>query len=119
MLRRESKRLKRHGKIRKRMTGTPERPRVSVHRSAKNLYAQVIDDTQSRTLFSFSTMDKEFLKAAPKSGKTAQAAKMGEFFAPKLKEKGITKIAFDRGGYLYHGRIKALADSLRQGGLEF
>ena len=92
---------------------------MTVHRSAKNLYVQVVDDEKSHTLFSFSTADKEFLKAAPKKGKVQKAEKLGSFFAPKLIEKGIRKIAFDRGGYQYHGRVKALAESLRQGGIQF
>ncbi len=115
----EKGRLKRHGRIRKRLFGTPERPRMVVHRSARNLFVQVVDDTSSRTLFSFSTQDKSFLKVKPQNGKVTAAEKLGEFFAPKLKEKGIQKVAFDRGGYLYHGRIRALADSLRKGGIEF
>ena len=115
----EAGRKKRHGRIRKKMFGTAERPRLAVHRSAKNLYVQVVDDTQSRTLYSFSTLDKEFLKTAPKNGKVAKSDKLGQFFAAKLKEKGIAKIAFDRGGYQYHGRVKALAESLRQAGIQF
>ena len=119
MIRKEEKRLKRHGRIRKKMFGTLERPRLIVHRSAKNLYAQVVDDTRSHTLFSFSTADKKFMEIAPKNGKVQKAEKLGTFFAGRLKEKGILKIAFDRGGYQYHGRIKALAESLRQAGIEF
>lgn len=99
--------------------GTVERPRLTVHRSLKNIYVQVIDDTASRTLFSFSTADKAFTDAKPKQGKVSAAVKLGEVFAPKLIEKGIRKVAFDRSGCLYHGRIKALADSLRKGGIEF
>ncbi len=119
MLKKELGRLKRHYGIRKRIVGTAERPRLSVHRSAKNLYVQVIDDTQARTLISFSTLDKGFSKEKPKSGKVSAAEKLGAFFAKTLKEKGIQKIAFDRGGYQYHGRVKALAESLRQGGIQF
>ena len=119
MSKKELGRVKRHQSIRKRIFGTPERPRLAVHRSAKNLYVQVVDDTASRTLFSFSTMDKAFVKAAPKSGKVTAAEKLGQFFAKTLKEKGIQKIAFDRGGYQYHGRVKALAESLRQAGIQF
>lgn len=115
----EAGRQKRHGRIRKKLFGTPERPRMTVHRSAKNLYVQVIDDTQSKTLISFCTLDKEFLKSAPKEGKVAKSNKLGQVYAAKMKEKGIQKVAFDRGGYKYHGRIKALADSLRQAGIQF
>ncbi len=117
--RKEEARLKRHGSIRKKLFGTQERPRLAVHRSAKNLYVQVVNDEKAHTLFSFSTVGKDFLKAAPKAGKVQKAEKLGTFFAPKLIEKGILKIAFDRSGYQYHGRVKALAESLRQGGIEF
>ncbi len=119
MLKKEMGRIKRHQRIRKKNGGTSERPRLSVHRSLTNIYVQVIDDVEAKTLFSFSTADKAFAKVKPKKGKVAQAAKLGEFYAPTLKEKGIKKISFDRAGFLYHGRIKALADSLRQGGIEF
>ncbi len=119
MLDKEIGRLKRHGRIRKKMFGTAERPRLNVHRSLKNLYVQVIDDMQSRTLFSFSTRDKDFSKKVSKGSKTEKAKGLGQFFAARLKEKGIRKIAFDRGGYQYHGRVKALADSLREAGIEF
>lgn len=119
MLKKELGRIKRHRGLRKRVIGTSERPRLSVHRSARNLYVQVIDDTAARTLYSFSTADKTFLKEKPKSGKVQAAEKLGQFFAKNLKEKGIQKIAFDRGGYQYHGRVKALAESLRQAGIQF
>ncbi|MBN1688891.1 MAG: 50S ribosomal protein L18 [Candidatus Omnitrophica bacterium] len=112
-------RKKRHGRIRKKMQGTPERPRLCVHRSSKNLYVQVVDDLNERTIYSFSTQDKEFVKSCGKASKTAKAEKMGQYFAEKLKKKGVEKVAFDRGGYQYHGRIRALAESLRQGGLRF
>ena len=111
----EARRLKRHGKIRKRISGTPERPRLCVHRSLKNLYVQVVDDTAEKTIIGSSTLSKEVAG----KGKVTSAAKLGEFFAKRLKEKGITRISFDRGGYKYHGRVKALADSLRAGGIEF
>ncbi len=119
MLKKESGRIKRHQSIRKKIFGTSERPRLAIHRSLKNLYAQVIDDMVSRTLFSFSTADKAFVQAKPSKGKVSAAVKLGEFYAPQLIQKGIRKVAFDRGGCLYHGRIKALADSLRKGGVEF
>ncbi len=112
-------RLKRHGRIRKKLFGTPERPRLSVHRSLNHLHVQVVDDTKSSTLLSFSTLQKDFLKSAPRSGKVTQSAKLGELLGVKLKEKGIQKISFDRGGYKYHGRIKALADGLRQAAIQF
>lgn len=119
MLKKEIGRSKRHIRIRKRVIGTPERPRLTVHRSAKNIYVQAIDDTANRTLFSFSTLDKDFSKVKPKKGKVTQAEKLGAHFGKALKDKGISKIAFDRGGYLYHGRVKALAESLRQAGIQF
>ena len=119
MLAKETGRIKRHRRIRKKLLGTPERPRLTVHRSAKNIYVQIVDDTKAHTLYSFSTTDKNFSTAAPKKGKVAKAEKLGEFFAKNLKEKGIQKVAFDRGGYLYHGRVKALAESLRKNGIEF
>lgn len=120
MLKKQLSRLKRHGKIRKRIFGTAERPRLSVRRSLKNIYAQVIDDISSVTLASASTMDKTFSSGKAKAnGNKAAAEKMGKLLAEKLKTKGIQKIAFDRSGYLYHGRIKALADSLRKEGIQF
>ena len=115
----EFRRIKRHRRVRKKISGTVERPRLAVHRSLKHLYAQVVDDNQAKTLFSFSTSDKAFLKSAGKIKKSQMAAKLGEFFVGELLKKGIRKIAFDRSGYAYHGRVKALADSLRKGGIEF
>ncbi len=119
MLKKELGRIKRHQRIRKKIFGTLERPRLALHRSLKNLYVQVVDDIASRTLFSFSTADKGFIQTKPAKGKVSAAGKLGEYYAPKLIEKGIRKVAFDRGGCLYHGRIKAFADSLRQAGIEF
>ncbi len=119
MLAKEAGRIRRHGRVRKKMMGTAERPRLAVHRSSQHLYVQVVDDTKSATLLSFSTADKSFVKVSGKVKKVDAAKKLGEFFAKNLKEKGVQKIAFDRGGYLYHGRVKALADSLRQAGFEF
>ena len=119
MLTREARRKKRHKTIRRKLYGTMERPRLCVRRSLNHLYAQAIDDVEGKTLFAFSTRDKGFESVRPKSGKVSQAQKMGEFFAAQLKKKGIEKIALDRSGYRYHGRIKALAESLRQGGIQF
>jgi large subunit ribosomal protein L18 len=119
MLKKELGRMRRHGRIRKKMFGTEERPRLIVHRSLNNLYVQVIDDTKGHTLYSFSTQSKDFTKGNQKGGNVKAAEKLGQVFADQLKQKGIKKIAFDRGGYQYHGRIKALADSLRQAGIEF
>jgi len=101
------------------MHGTPERPRLVVHRSLKNLSAQVIDDTKKKTIFSYSTLAKEIKQKFPSGGNIKAAEYLGQLFAQKAKEKGITSIIFDRAGYLYHGRIKVFAESLRKGGLEF
>ena len=112
-------RAKRHRRIRVKLSGTADRPRLLVNRTLNNLTAQVIDDTGNKTICSLSTLDKE-LKQKSKSGGNVKASQiLGEEFAKKLKEKGIARIAFDRAGYLYHGRIKAFADGLRKGGLEF
>lgn len=118
MNKKELRRQKRHGRIRKKVRGTAERPRLCVRRSLRNLFVQIINDEEAKTLFSFSTLDKKFGSVKPASGKVAAADKLGGFFADRLKEKGIVKVAFDRGGYKYHGRIKALADSLRKSGIE-
>ena len=115
----EERRKKRHGRIRKQLFGTAERPRLSIFRSGKHLYAQAIDDYQSRTLFAFSTNSEKFRKTSPKSATVEAGKKLGELFGPELAAKGIRKIVFDRGGYKYHGRVKALADALRQTGVEF
>ena len=112
-------RKQRHSRLRKRIFGTSEQPRLFVHRSGKHLYAQAIDDYQGKTLFSFSTLDKEFKKELPK-GSTVQAAKkLGEIAGPKFLAKKVKKIVFDRGGDKYHGRVKAFAEALRQTGVTF
>lgn len=101
------------------MMGTSARPRVSIHRSLKNFMVQVVDDSQQKVLFGLSTLSKE-CKGKIKSGGNVEGAKaLGAIFAKKAIEKGITKICFDRGGYIYHGRVKAFADAAREGGLEF
>ncbi|KAA6443951.1 50S ribosomal protein L18 [Bacillus swezeyi] len=110
-------RLKRHARVRSKLSGTPERPRLNVFRSNKHIYAQVIDDVNGVTLVSASTLDKDF--NAESYGDTSAAAKVGELVAKRASEKGITNVVFDRGGYLYHGRVKALADAAREAGLEF
>ncbi|GER48641.1 50S ribosomal protein L18 [Striga asiatica] len=114
-------RVARHSRIRKKIEGTPERPRLCVFRSNKHLYVQVIDDSKMHTLASASTMQKPISEEFDyTSGPTIEIAKrMGEVIAKSCLEKGITKVAFDRGGYLYHGRIAALADSARENGLQF
>ncbi|MDA7028257.1 50S ribosomal protein L18 [Bacillus sp. CLL-7-23] len=110
-------RLKRHARVRAKLSGTAERPRLNVFRSNKHIYAQVIDDANGVTLVSASTLDKDF--NAENSGDASAAAKVGELVAKRASEKGITNVVFDRGGYLYHGRVKALADAAREAGLEF
>ena len=112
------KKLKRET-LRGRTKGTLERPRLSVYRSNENIYAQIIDDTTSKTLVSCSTLDRD-IKLQSDNGRTCNASKlMGQKLAELSKKKNITKIVFDRGPYLYHGRIKALADGARAGGLQF
>ena len=111
-------RLKRHKRIRKKVTGTQARPRLSVYRSLKNIYAQLIDDDNNCTLLTCATTQKE-IKGKSGASNMKAAAMLGEVLAKKAKEKGIEKVVFDRGGYLYHGCIKALADAARKGGLLF
>lgn len=114
-------RIARHVRIRKKVEGTTERPRLAVFRSNKHLYCQVIDDTKMHTLASASTMQKPLSEELNlTSGPTIEVArKVGETIAKACLEKGINKVAFDRGGFMYHGRIKALADSAREQGLDF
>jgi large subunit ribosomal protein L18 len=112
-------RLKRHRRIRLKISGTESRPRLIVRRSLRSLFTQIIDDTKNKTIFSLSTLDKEVKQKFPYAGNTKAAAFFGEVFAKRLKEQGITKIVFDRAGYLYHGRLKAFAESLRKAGIEF
>ena len=116
---RQERRLRRHWRIRKRIFGTPERPRLSVFRSLKHIYAQIIDDTTGRTLCAASTLDKELRGKLQGLTKTQQAAEVGKLIAKRALELGIKQVAFDRGGHKYHGRVKALADAAREAGLEF
>ena len=109
-------RLKRHKRVRAKISGTPETPRLNVFRSEANIYAQVIDDVNGVTLASASTLDKGF---ACEGTKTDAAKQVGLTVAERAKEKGVNAVVFDRGGYLYHGRVKALAEGAREGGLEF
>jgi large subunit ribosomal protein L18 len=106
-----------HKRIRQRLRGTVERPRLAVFRSLKHIYGQVIDDTQGRTLAAASSAEKN--SPAGNGGNIAGAKEIGRLLAQRAKEKGIQKVVFDRGGYLYHGRVKALADAAREAGLEF
>jgi len=104
-----------HTRIRRRLTGTAERPRLNVYRSLNHIYVQVIDDSQGVTLVSASTVASK----AKTGGNVAAAREIGKLVAERAKEKGISKVVFDRGGYLYHGRVKALAEAAREAGLEF
>lgn len=116
---RNKSRQRRHRRVRARVSGTSERPRLNVFRSNKHIYAQVIDDVNGRTLAAASSLDKEFV-AESSTGATVEAAKkIGELVAKRAISKGIKAVVFDRGGYLYHGRIQALADGAREAGLEF
>jgi len=115
----EEGREKRKLRIRKKMEGTAERPRLSIFRSAKHIYAQVIDDTTGNTLVAASTMSKDLKGGLGGGNKTAAAKKVGALIAAQCKSKSITKVVFDRNGFLYHGRIKALADAAREAGLSF
>ncbi len=115
----EKGRVTRHYRIRKNIIGTKEIPRLCIHRSHKNLEAQFIDDTTHSTILSFSTNALEFKKVCAKGGNVEAAKKFGAFISKEAKKKNIEKIVFDRGGYLYHGRVKALADSAREAGLKF
>ena len=108
-----------HDRIRKKLRGTPERPRLAVYRSQSQIYAQVIDDDAGQTLCAASSLDKD-LRAKLKSGGNVAAAKeVGGLIAGRAKDKGIAAVVFDRGGFQYHGRIKALADAAREAGLKF
>jgi large subunit ribosomal protein L18 len=112
-------RKKKHDRIRNHLSGTAEMPRLNVYKSLNNIYVQVIDDTKGYTLVSASTMDPS-LKGTLKNGSNLEAAKqVGTLVAKKALEKGIKSVIFDRGGYVYHGKIKALADAAREAGLEF
>ena len=111
-----AQRLKRHKRVRGKISGTAECPRLNVFRSTKNIYAQIIDDVNGVTLVSANTLEKEFEGA---TGNCEAAKKVGAVLAERAKEKGIEEVVFDRGGYVYHGRIAALADGAREAGLKF
>jgi large subunit ribosomal protein L18 len=114
---RNAVRKKRHVRVRKDVEGTAERPRLNVYRSNKNIYAQLIDDTEGKTIVSASSLDQEL--NLENTGNTEAAKKVGELVAKRAQDKGYQSVVFDRGGYLYHGRIKAVADAAREAGLEF
>jgi large subunit ribosomal protein L18 len=116
---RNKARKRRHLRVRKKLFGTPTRPRLNVFRSAKHIYAQLIDDTKGVTLVSASTVDPELRDKISYGGNVEAAAKVGELVAKRALAKGYKQVVFDRGGYLYHGRVQALADAAREAGLEF
>jgi large subunit ribosomal protein L18 len=116
---RDEHRRRIHRRVRQTVSGTPERPRLSVYRSLTHLYAQVIDDTTGRTLASASSNDKESRKLAKGGGNVAAAKVVGKTLADRARQKGISQVVFDRGGYRYHGRVKALAEAAREAGLKF
>jgi large subunit ribosomal protein L18 len=116
---RVSARLARHARIRRKVSGSAERPRLCVRRTLKNMIAQVIDDNSGVSLVQLSTNGKSFQEEHGSLNKTEQSHKLGEQIAETLKAKGITNLVFDRGGYIFHGRIKAVADGAKAAGLEF
>jgi large subunit ribosomal protein L18 len=116
---RSAARIKRQARIRKKIKGTPQRPRLSVFRSAKHVYAQVIDDTAGATLVTASSVEKDFKAQDKFENKRAAAAYVGKMVAQRALDKGIQQVVFDRNGFLYHGRIKALSDGAREAGLKF
>lgn len=116
---RSSVRVKKHNRIRNRFAGTSERPRLAVFRSNNHMYAQIIDDTVGNTLVSASTVQKEIKAELEKTNNVDAAAYLGTVIAKRALEKGITTVVFDRGGFIYQGKVKALADAAREAGLEF
>ena len=112
-------RLRRHARVRKNLAGTADRPRLSVFRSLSEIYAQIIDDQAGHTLVSASSLDNELRSSLDGKNKTEQAKLVGEAVAKRAKGKGIASVVFDRGGFRYTGRVKALADGAREGGLQF
>jgi len=112
-------RKRRHRRVRRKITGTPERPRLNVFRSSKHIYAQVIDDQSGKTLAAASSLDSEMRSGISNGGNREAARKVGALLARKALDRGIKDVVFDRGGYLYHGRVKELAEGAREGGLNF
>lgn len=112
-------RQKRHERIRKKVNGAKERPRLSVYRSLNHIYAQIIDDKDGRTIVSASSLDSPVREAKQHKGNSKTAKDVGTLVAKRAQEKGIKSVVFDRGGYLFHGRVKALAEAAREAGLEF
>jgi large subunit ribosomal protein L18 len=115
-----SPRKRRHVRVRAKVSGTAERPRLNVYRSSAHIYAQVIDDTAGRTIVAASDLEDQVVQqAGDGANKTARAAAVGQAIAQRAKDAGINDVVFDRGGFLYHGRVKAVADGAREGGLKF
>ncbi|HOM02990.1 MAG TPA: 50S ribosomal protein L18 [Acetivibrio sp.] len=112
-------RVRKHARVRKKVFGTPERPRLNVYRSLTNIYAQVIDDTAGRTLVSASSLDKDIKSKLDYCGNKEAAKEVGKLVAQRALASGIKRVVFDRGGYIYHGRVKELAEAAREAGLEF
>ena len=118
-LSKDEQRRRIHSRVRTRVAGTPERPRLCVYRSLDHIYAQIIDDRSGRTIVSASSVDKESKKSLKGGGNVASAKSVGKLIAERAKAAGVAKVVFDRGGYKYHGRVKALADAAREAGLQF
>jgi large subunit ribosomal protein L18 len=114
---RRNARTRRHARLRKKVAGSAERPRLAVHRSARHIVVQLVDDVAGRTLVAASSLEADVRTLD--GDKKARAAKVGELVAARAREAGVTAVVFDRGGYVYHGRVAALADAAREGGLEF
>lgn len=112
-------RLRKHVRVRKKISGTPEKPRLCVFRSSKHIYAQIIDDTKGTTLVAASTLDPALKGKLEGTGNKTAAREVGKLIGSKAVEKGIKQVVFDRGGYIYHGRVKELAEGAREAGLEF
>jgi len=112
-------RKRRHVRVREKVVGTPQRPRLNVYRSLNHIYAQIIDDSQGHTLLAVSTLDPSLRTGLAGKNKTEQAAQVGKAVAELALQAGVTQVVFDRGGYKYHGRVKALAEASREGGLQF
>ncbi|MFP3998794.1 MAG: 50S ribosomal protein L18 [Desulfosalsimonas sp.] len=115
----EAMRIKRKRRIRRRVQGTPERPRLTVFRSARHIYAQIIDDVRGETLAAASSMEKDIRDRGKSQNKKAAAGEIGKLVAQRASEKGIDTVVFDRNGYKYHGRVKAVSDGARENGLHF
>jgi large subunit ribosomal protein L18 len=115
----QAARVRRHARVRRKVTGTSARPRLNVFRSLEHIYAQVIDDSRGHTLAAASTMDNDIREETAAMKKVDAAKRVGAVVAERAKAAGVTSVVFDRGGYQYHGRVKALADAAREGGLDF